>query len=574
MDLCRVCLATVADGIQTATLFSTTYQRLNLCDMLTACTSLALDPNDGLPNLICANCLANLITSHEFRVQCLNTDQKLREILQMSCVKVDLVEDRKVVVKVDETPAPGADGPADSDSNSAEMQQVETLYDDAEPLIEEVDCNEYLDDDDIHAVAEESVEAADHDSMLDEEQLLDDDDGVDYKPTASDGDDTDTEDIPLRKQRHTAGQSLAAPSRGHPAARAAENASAAAAADGGPSMGKRMRKLPAKFAAAVGAAQSMAAAERTAASLGAMRGRKPEIQEFPCNVCGEMFYKQYRLNAHMNTHAVSKKYFECDKCKVRFFSEQALARHRVKHDENISEPLLREEDVFVPKVECAQCRKKFHGEEALAEHVLEHERSAAAQAEADAAAQAAEESLASGKFLCEHCPRVFSSNNLLNRHIRSHTGAQQFDCELCERTFIREDLLVKHMLRHDTLKKHNCPVCGKVFTHIGTLKSHMKTHSDASPYLCCECGKSFGNSGNLKTHMIRHSGERPYECTQCFSRFPIKGDLQNHMKTHTGVRPATCDICGSSFTRQSTLNKHKLTHIGIRPYPCDMCDMR
>lgn len=570
MDLCRVCLATVADGIQTATLFSTTYQRLNLCDMLTACTSLALDPSDGLPNLICANCLANLITSHEFRMQCLNTDQKLREILLMSGVKDGLVEsveteDNKPDLKMEDGQTVELES-AEYDVNSAEMQQVETLYDDNEPLIEEVDVNEYLDDDDINATVENESSAQDADEsgaaadeVMGEEEMVDDDDGVDYKPTPSDVDSENEEDIPLRKLR-------TAPKTGAIAPKSTSQSTA--------ELGKRIRKLPAKLAAAASAANAMALAERTAASLRTLKARKPDIQEFPCNVCGEMFYKQYRLNAHMNTHAVSKKYFECDKCKVRFFSATALARHRVKHDENISEPLLREDEVFVAKVECAQCRKKFQGEEALAEHVREHERTAAVRAEEDAIEKEAAESLGGGKFLCEHCPRVFASNNLLNRHIRSHIGAQQFDCELCERTFIREDLLVKHMLRHDSLKKHNCPVCDKVFTHIGTLKSHMRTHSDASPFLCCECGKSFGNSGNLKTHMIRHSGERPYECKQCFSRFPIKGDLHNHMKTHTGVRPATCDICGSSFTRQSTLNKHKLTHIGIRPYPCEMCDMR
>lgn len=593
MDLCRVCLTTVSDDIQTATLFSTTYQTLNLCDMLSACTSLHLDPDDGLPSLICANCLANLITSHEFRVQCQNTDQKLRDILQMASPNKEATAASVVVVsrgghtvKMETAQYNSADDmPADDADDADEL--VEELYDD--PLDDEIAAAQYG----MVAVTEETDAAAEEvvdDSKAAETTEADADaaaavnsDDVEYKPTNSDAD-SDDDYVPL-KQVQVRGKKPAplAATRNTP-----------------------KRKTNSVYARSPTQKNAIMAAKITTGTLKReteaaaldggfpKRDRAPPPPEFSCNVCGEVYNKLFRLNAHMNTHAVSKKYYECDKCKARFFSDLALNRHRIKHDQNIAEPLLPREEIFV-KFECSLCSRKFAREETLAAHLRDHEEAVNAAAAAsigdgdgeeavDDATQAAAAAVAAavaagaadigGKFLCEHCPRVFTTKNLLNRHIRSHTGAPQFDCDQCERSFLREEQLVKHMLRHDTLKKHPCTVCDKVFTHVGTLKSHMKTHSDASPFLCCECGKSFGNSGNLKTHMLRHSGVRPYECTQCFSRFPIKGDLHNHMKTHTGVRPATCDICGASFTRQSTLNKHKLIHIGIRPYPCEMCDMR
>lgn len=531
MDLCRVCLATVADGIQTATLFSTTYQQLNLCDMLNACTALLLDPNDGLPNLICANCLANLITAYDFRVQCHNTDQKLRDILQMAQPKLDAGEDAAntsaVKVERDGQQYGGDDGAG------GEEHLIEELYDDPLDVIEEDDgVSTTNNNDEGDGAAADPV------------------DNDEYRPDASDAD-SDDEDIPLKKLRGKR-QSKS------PASQVAR-----------PKRGKYKLKTP-----KVEKPQAEKVAAVTPPVItGPFRQTVLVPEVFPCTLCDLVFNKLYRLNAHMNTHAVSKKYFECDKCKVRFFSDHALARHRVKHGENMAEPLLKNEEFYLDRM-CPHCPRKFRSEETYNDHQRMHEKAVLAAAEAEL--QLANGG-GGGNFLCEQCPRVFNSKKLLLRHIQSHSGlssSTRFECDQCERSFQREEQLVKHMLRHDQLKKHKCPDCDKIFTHIGTLKSHMRTHGVHTAFLCSECGKAFGNSGNLKTHMMRHSGEKPYECDQCFSRFPIKGDLRNHMKTHTGVRPATCDICGSSFTRQSTLNKHKLIHIGIRPYACEMCDMR
>lgn len=640
MDLCRVCLATVADGIQTATLFSTTYLTLNLCDMLSACTALLLEPDDGMPNLICANCLANLITAHEFRQQCYSTDAKLRDILQLPPAivietKADVGEVRNPQhqeneLLSDEVTTPDAvDALADVDAATQPggmMIKDEDLF---ELGVEDDSCedaaNVELEDGEMYEVesivlqAEEHVEdedEGDHEVVeeyddVDDEQLppleeketklsqpdveADDDDVADAGGQCDDRDEEDDDaddNIPLQRLKRSPTPMQASTARSRRTPRHAVKPVA-------PKMVHKRTGTSATSSPA--AAADVATVTRTPASINpaSYRITGPD-SEFPCTVCHLVFTKQFRLNAHMNTHAVSKKYYECDKCKVRFPNEHARNRHRVKHDQTMGEPLLQLDDALWTRYECAQCPSKFNTREALNDHQLEHDEPSVTDAQlaedttADATATATETptaaagdgdeaaaaaiglaaDLANAKFLCEHCPRVFASRTVLHRHIRSHTGAQQYQCDQCERAFVSDQLLVKHMLRHDMLKKYPCELCDKVFTHAGSLKSHMKTHSDMSAFLCCECGKSFGNSGNLKTHMIRHSGAKPYECAQCFARFPIKGDLYNHMKTHTGARPATCDICGSSFTRQSTLNKHKLIHVGIRPYPCEMCDMR
>lgn len=75
IDMCRVCLAA---GPDMSDLFASTYkQSVNLSALYTVCTSLAVHPDDGGPQSICAACLAGLIGAHEFREQCLATHAML-----------------------------------------------------------------------------------------------------------------------------------------------------------------------------------------------------------------------------------------------------------------------------------------------------------------------------------------------------------------------------------------------------------------------------------------------------------------------------------------------------------------
>lgn len=77
-DSCRVCLVRNINDVQMAALFKTTINSLSISDMFCLCTTLSLDIDDGLPSLICTNCLANLISAYQFQTQCVKTDQELR----------------------------------------------------------------------------------------------------------------------------------------------------------------------------------------------------------------------------------------------------------------------------------------------------------------------------------------------------------------------------------------------------------------------------------------------------------------------------------------------------------------
>lgn len=90
---CRVCLINNNEGIRMAALFATTYQSVSVSKMLSSCTSLEVAAGDGLPALICTDCLGSLISAYEFQIQCQKTDRELRIELGMAVT----------ICKIDET---------------------------------------------------------------------------------------------------------------------------------------------------------------------------------------------------------------------------------------------------------------------------------------------------------------------------------------------------------------------------------------------------------------------------------------------------------------------------------------
>lgn len=54
------------------------------------------------------------------------------------------------------------------------------------------------------------------------------------------------------------------------------------------------------------------------------------------------------------------------------------------------------------------------------------------------------------KRLCHICGKVFSRDDIVRRHMVSHTGEKNFKCPTCGKNFTRADSLVRHISRlHD-----------------------------------------------------------------------------------------------------------------------------
>ncbi|XP_022907265.1 zinc finger protein Paris-like [Onthophagus taurus] len=78
--ICRVCLEKCLPNKSVCNIFSDIKQFNRVSTMIMACSNVQLTEGDGLPNLICENCIAKLDIAWNFKVQCENSDLKLRQI--------------------------------------------------------------------------------------------------------------------------------------------------------------------------------------------------------------------------------------------------------------------------------------------------------------------------------------------------------------------------------------------------------------------------------------------------------------------------------------------------------------
>ncbi|XP_020279561.1 zinc finger protein 1-like isoform X2 [Pseudomyrmex gracilis] len=176
-----------------------------------------------------------------------------------------------------------------------------------------------------------------------------------------------------------------------------------------------------------------------------------------------------------------------------------------------------------------------------------------------------------GPFFCILCEKDCDSFRELRTHVKTHTGACPYSCFMCEKAYSRKRYLKRHMVCHD-LPRYRCQKCGQRFKTKPELDSHAVSHGLYIPkYPCKHCEKRFLNNRTLETHMRVHTGEKPFSCEHCKKCFSQKGNLLNHIKLHVNPRNYTCEICGKRFNQLSTLKDHILLHTGEKPYVCNMC---
>uniref|UniRef100_A0A8C6S8Y9 C2H2-type domain-containing protein n=1 Tax=Neogobius melanostomus TaxID=47308 RepID=A0A8C6S8Y9_9GOBI len=184
------------------------------------------------------------------------------------------------------------------------------------------------------------------------------------------------------------------------------------------------------------------------------------------------------------------------------------------------------------------------------------------------------------KHQCPVCQKRFGTKQILENHIRVHTGERPFSCSTCEKTFAQKSALDYHMRTHTGDKPYSCSMCDKTFVHKGHLQTHTRSHTGDKPYSCSHCPKTFSRKNNLQVHMRTHresaaadeaEGKKKHECPFCLKRFWTKQDSVRHIRVHTGERPFSCPTCQKAFVHEGHLQTHMRTHTGHRPYSCSRC---
>ncbi|KAK5644396.1 hypothetical protein RI129_005696 [Pyrocoelia pectoralis] len=243
-------------------------------------------------------------------------------------------------------------------------------------------------------------------------------------------------------------------------------------------------------------------------------GERPHV----CEICGKGFIQSTTLHNHKKTHITDERigsdsnsfHYVCTYCGRGFKRLARYNSHLSRHSSQISDlkkSVIDENCTY----KCNICNRGYKTKHLLKAHKLTH---------------------GEKSFLCSECGKGFVTKAALQSHFKVHTGEKPHTCNVCSKSFAHVGSFEAHILIHTGQKPYNCNICKKAFTQLSHLKYHMRTHSGERPYTCTYCSKSFALKGNLTVHVRTHTGETPYVCSICGKGFYDSSSMKKHKRRH------------------------------------------
>ena len=173
----------------------------------------------------------------------------------------------------------------------------------------------------------------------------------------------------------------------------------------------------------------------------------------------------------------------------------------------------------------------------------------------------------------EHGGETTWRQSSLTLYEKKVEAGKQSTCTLCQKKVKGGmNLMNKHMKTHTGERKHKCPECGKAFLLLTNMNRHIRTHSGEKLHICKECDKPFSRTDELTKHLKNHSVKEPIKCQICFYVCIDQYSFKEHTLVHKKDGSRKCAECDKSFTNASSLNAHIFGfHGSKKAVICELC---
>ncbi len=303
-------------------------------------------------------------------------------------------------------------------------------------------------------------------------------------------------------------------------------------------------------------------------------------EKYPCQECKREFTQKWGLKIHMKTHDPNRPSISCPKCKA-VLTDKGVLRHHMR-------------TVHAPdhiKYVCPKCQKCFKEKGTLRKHMVAHGKVKEKCSECNAELYDIKRHMernhgesANKTFTCLKCPRNFSYESSLTRHMKHFHSDERpsFTCHLCNNSFAFKHTLQRHIReRHATERIFPCTLCNKAFPSSRRLKDHLEIHKANRQQLCKWCGKMYFH---LESHLRYHQKKgkkipivKKRDCPKCKKQINViyPGSFKRHMQSHIhNYKLLRCKLCPRTFRDKKSLRYHLSIHKGTCETTCSICNRR
>jgi len=216
---------------------------------------------------------------------------------------------------------------------------------------------------------------------------------------------------------------------------------------------------------------------------------KPRYK-YPCNFCTQGAQSEETLLKHVDNNHNGRQ-FICSFCPSTFTSEDGRSVHEKRNHSEKTIP-------------CKQCDKKFSKTCYLNDHIKKvHVKRRDKQ--------------------CPFCGKEFYDTNTFKCHVNRHTDNRQFSCETCGKAFLTDRDLKKHFAVH--ILPHKCHLCEKKYSTNGLLEDHIRKHAGIKLKCRHTCGNSYMDRRGRERHERTCSNNLQKGVSWGAIKKQIKGEL-------------------------------------------------